>query len=237
MLRVVTALNVPFIDLEKKTATLFRASADLLQQFNIQPGTSNPFSGNGRDQRGKTDRQGVGELSTDTTVAPLAAELAPQYMITVKSNKTGAGLVTASGTYPQGAPITLEVIPNSGERFRIGRTQAVNQYQPKHLSVHHGAAATSYGAILRAALPKSRTKNRFPPFVRCPPFQYRVPGLFPLCPVIKLFQRGSRSFREDILRSEPNGTCATLDVSSFTHGIYFVSARTGAGSATQLIRR
>jgi hypothetical protein len=183
--------------------------------------------------------QGIGELLTDTTVAPLAAELAPQYMITIKSNKTGAGLVTASGTYPQGAPITLEVIPNSGETFQNWQDASGKSVSTQtSYQFTMGAAATSYGAIFKGGTTNVSHEKTLSAVHSLPAISISGNGIISIMSSDKIISaRVTDLLGKDILRCEPNGAYATLDASSFTHGVYFVSARTTAGSATQLIRR
>jgi lysophospholipase L1-like esterase len=240
MLRVVTALNVPFIDLEKKTATLFQSLGQTYcSNLIFSPGQATHFQEMGAINVAKLIAQGIGELSTDTTVVPLAAELAPQYMITIKSNKTGAGLVTASGTYPQGAPITLEVIPNSGETFQNWQDASGKSVSTQtSYQFTMGAAPTSYGAIFKGGTTNVSHEKTLSAVHSLPSISISGNVIISIMSSDKIISaRVTDLLGKDILRCEPNGAHATLDASSFTHGIYFVSARTGAGSATQLIRR
>jgi len=119
MLRVVEAEKVPFIDLEKKTAALYRSlGQSYLAKFLFHAGESTHFVEMGALMNAHFIAEGIKELAQDPEVGKLAAVLAPQYPVTVNSNKAGAGMITVSGTYPEGAPITLNVIPNSGQTFQ-----------------------------------------------------------------------------------------------------------------------
>ena len=119
MLRVVNAEKVPFIDLEKKTAEVFRRLGQkYLAAFIFNPGEGTHFQEMGALLNARLVTEGIKELEADTDVGKLAAALAPQYMVSVASNKTGAGMITESGNYPQGAPLTVKTIPNPGEKFQ-----------------------------------------------------------------------------------------------------------------------
>ncbi len=240
MLRVVTALNVPFVDLEKKTATLFQSLGQTyLNDFFFSPGQATHFQEMGAINIAKLIAQGIQELSTDTTVAPLAAELAPQYMMTIKSNLPGAGMVTMSNTYPQGAPITLEVVPNSGETFQNWQdasgksvsTQTTYQFAME-------AAATTYGAIFKGGPTGVLREKSLSAIPSIPSVSISGNGIISIMSSEKIISaRVTDLLGKNILWCEPNGSRATLHAGSLTHGIYFVSARTNTGSTTQLVRR
>lgn len=119
LMRVVEAEKVPYIDLEKKTAALYRSlGQSYLAKFLFHAGESTHFVEMGALMNARFIAEGIKELAQDPEVGKLAAVLAPQYPVTVTSNKAGAGMITVSGTYPEGAPITLDVIPNSGQTFQ-----------------------------------------------------------------------------------------------------------------------
>ncbi len=117
MLRVVAALEVPFIDLEKKTAALFKSLGEsYLANFIFIAGNTH-FREMGAVTIAGLVAEGIRELADDPDVGRLSAQLAPLHMVNVTSNKTGAATITASGTYPQNAPITLKAMPKSGQTF------------------------------------------------------------------------------------------------------------------------
>jgi lysophospholipase L1-like esterase len=119
MLRVVNAQNVPFIDLEQKTATIFRRMGQAyLAAFIFNPGEGTHFQEMGALLNARCVAEGIKELANHTDVGKLAAVLGPQYLVTITPNKTGAGMITESGSYPPGAPLTIKVVPNSGQTFQ-----------------------------------------------------------------------------------------------------------------------
>jgi hypothetical protein len=242
MLRVVTALNVPFIDLEKKTATLFQSLGQAYcSNFIFSPGQATHFQEMGAINVAKLIAQGVGELSTDTTVAALAAELAPQYMVTIKSNKTGAGLFTSSGTYPQGAPMTLEVIPNSGETFQNWQDASGKSVSTQtSYQFTMGAAVTSYGAIFKGGSTAVKQEPSLYVSVAhpAPAISISGNGIVSILSDDKIISaRVTDLLGRTMAWRQPNNSRATVDISRFSNGIYFVSARTAAGQATCLVQR
>jgi lysophospholipase L1-like esterase len=154
MLRVVDALDVPFIDLEKKTAALFRTlGQSYLASFFFIAGATH-FQEMGAITIARLIAEGIKELATDPDVGKLAAVLAPQYMVTIAPNKTGTGMITASGLYPAGAPMTIKVVPNSGQTFlrwqdADGKSLTIQTKYPFTM----GAAAVSYYAMYQGGTP------------------------------------------------------------------------------------
>lgn len=119
MLRVANTQKVPFIDLEQKTAKIFQSLGQVyLTAFIFNTGEGTHFQEMGALLNARCVAEGIKELSADADVGKLSAVLGPQYMVTVKSNKSGAGMITASGTYPPGAPLVIKTVPNSGEVFQ-----------------------------------------------------------------------------------------------------------------------
>ncbi|MEO6097003.1 MAG: rhamnogalacturonan acetylesterase [Fibrobacteria bacterium] len=82
MLRVVNALDVPFIDLEKKSAALYKSLGQKFLQDNYFSGGNTHFNSKGATEIAKLVATGIAELSSNAEVAPLAAALGPQFEVT-----------------------------------------------------------------------------------------------------------------------------------------------------------
>lgn len=132
MLNVSKELNVPFIDLEKKSVALQkRMGADYCAKFiylgldareypNFPDGSSDGthFQEMGANFMAKFVCEGIEELKSNPDMAKLAAQLKPLHKLVVLSNKPEAGMITESGnTFPEGVSITLKVKPKAGENF------------------------------------------------------------------------------------------------------------------------
>ncbi|MBN1309741.1 MAG: rhamnogalacturonan acetylesterase [Chitinispirillaceae bacterium] len=152
MLRVVNASKVPFIDLEKKTAEIFRRLGQrYLAIFIFNPGEGTHFQEMGALLNARLVAEGIKELEADAGVGKLAAALAPQYMVTIASNKSGAGMITESGTYPQGASLIVKTVPNTGEKFQHwqnGSGTSLTTDTSYHFTM--GAAEASYTAMYQS---------------------------------------------------------------------------------------
>jgi lysophospholipase L1-like esterase len=155
MIRVVNEQKVPFIDLEQKTAKLFQSLGQAyLAAFVFNTGEGTHFQEMGALMNARFIAEGIKELSSDTDVGKLAAVLGPQYLVTVTPNKTGAGMITASGTYPAGALMTIKVVPNSGQTFQRwqdadGKSLTTQTKYPFTM----GTAAVSYYAMYQGGTP------------------------------------------------------------------------------------
>jgi lysophospholipase L1-like esterase len=155
MLRVVNEQKVPFIDLEKKTAKIFQSLGQAyLAAFIFNTGEGTHFQEMGALLNARCVAEGIKELAADVDVGKLAAVLGPQYSVTVTPNKTNAGMITASGTYPPGAPLTIKVVPNSGQTFQgwqdaRGKTIAAASKFKDTM----GAAAITYYAMYQGGTP------------------------------------------------------------------------------------
>ncbi len=239
MLRVVNACTVPFIDLEQKSAALFKSlGQSYLTNFIFIAGNTH-FQEMGAVNIAKLVAQGIKELAADPDVGKLSAILAPQYMMTVTSNKTGAGMITASGTYPQNAPITLKVMPNSGQTFQQWLDANGKSFSTQKLyKFTMGATASSYTAAFQGGTTS----------VLCT----EAPSIVPQTPSITLSGNGRVSVMshekivwvritdisgKSMLYCEPNRDHATLNIGFFSHGTYVVSARTNTGVTTHLVKR
>lgn len=132
MLNVSRELDVPFIDLEKKSVALQkRMEADYCAKFiylgldaneypNFPGGSSDGthFQEMGANFMAKFVCEGIEELKSNSDMAKLAALLKPLHRLKVLSNKPDAGMITEDGnSFPEGVSITLKVKPNAGENF------------------------------------------------------------------------------------------------------------------------
>jgi lysophospholipase L1-like esterase len=252
VLNACNALKVPFVDLERKSAALNKSigqeycagyiyiSLAAGEYPNYPNGRTDKthFQEMGAIAMAQCVAEGIKELSTDPDVGKLAAELAPQYPLNVSTNKPGAGLITASGAYPAGAPITIKVVPNTGETFQQWQDAGGKSITTeKRYQFTMGAAPSSYGASYKGGTAVSRAQA--PSAVRSiPSVVVSDNGMISIMSnETILAARITDLLGKNILYGEPNGNRATLDVGSFSQGIYFVLARTAAGSATQLVRR
>jgi lysophospholipase L1-like esterase len=239
MLRVVTALNVPFVDLEKKTAVLFQGLGQTYLSNFIFDGGSTHFQEMGAINIAKLIAQGIQELSTNADVAPLAAAAAPQYMLTVKANKAGAGMITASGTYPESAPITLKVMPNAGETFQMWQnasaksvgTQTTYQFTMV-------AAATTYFAAFKGGTTPVLCAGKFSaPRVR-PSVYLSASGKLSISSHDRILSASMTDLSgKRILTVQPDRSNVTLDIAGLSHEKYIVSTRTSSGADAQLLQR
>ncbi len=132
MFNVSKELNVPFIDLEKKSVALQKRMGqnycakyiylglDANEYPNFPDGSSDGthFQEMGANFMAKFVCEGIEELKSHPDMAKLAAQLKPLHKLEVLSNKPDAGMITESGnTFPEGVSITLKVKPNAGENF------------------------------------------------------------------------------------------------------------------------
>lgn len=133
MINVSKELNVPLIDLEKKSAAQQRRlgqaycakyiylGLDAGEYVNFPDGISDGthFQEMGASIMAKFVCEGITELESHTDMQKLAALLKPQYLVHIKSNKTNTGKITESeNTFPQGALVTIKVKPDSDEKFQ-----------------------------------------------------------------------------------------------------------------------
>jgi lysophospholipase L1-like esterase len=239
MLRVVNALSVPFIDLEQKTATLFKSLGEsYLANFIFIAGATH-FQEMGAINIAKLIAQGIQELATDPDVGKLSAVVAPQYMMTVTSNKTGAGMVTASGNYPQDAPITLKVMPNSGQTFQQWRDADGKSLSTQKLyKFTMGSAACSYTAAFQGGT-TSVSRAKTPSVIsQSPSMTLSGKGMVSINSNSKILSVHVSDLSGRMLVSRaPNGDYATLYIGPFPHGTFAVSTRTNSGVTTQLVKR
>ena len=237
MLRVVNALNVPFVDLEKKTATLFQSlGQSYCANFIFSPGQSTHFQEMGAINIANLIAQGIQELDTN---AALSGELVPQYMLTVKSNKTGAAMVTASGTYPSTAPITLEVMPNTGETFQQWQDASGKSVSTDTLYKFTMAAApVSYAAMFKGGTTAVSRAPLSIPLSKPAAVTLASNGMLSITSSDRVLQARVTDLLGKVLATlEPNNVHATLNMHAFAHGVYFVSVSTIAGQMTRVVQR
>lgn len=239
MLRVVNALSVPFIDLEKKSAELFKSLGEsYLANFIFIAGNTH-FQEMGAVAMAKLVAQGIKELAADSDVGKLSAAVAPQYMMTVTSNKTGAGTITASGTYPQNAPITLKVMPGSGQTFQQWLDANGKSLSTQKLyTFAMGAAASSFSAAFKGGTTSILCVEAPAAVPQTPSMTLSDNGMISLLSQNKIIQvRITDISGKRMLQFEPNRNRAALDIGKFAQGTYLISTQTTAGLTTQLVKR
>jgi lysophospholipase L1-like esterase len=173
--RVVKALDVPFIDLEKKSHAYFqKLGQDYITKFlflgldageypnfpdGIADGTH--FQEMGAIGMARFVAEGIEELKSHADVGALASRLAPLFPLTVTSNKSSGGTVTVSGNYPAQAPITLKVRPRTGETFQgwksAGGGATVTQ---KRYSFAMPAEPAAYSALFQGGTTRLGNASR-----------------------------------------------------------------------------
>ena len=237
MLRVVNALSVPFIDLEQKSAALFKSlGQSYLADFIFIAGNTH-FQEMGAVNIAKLIAQGIKELATDPDVGKLSAVLTPQYMMTVTSNKTGAGMITASGAYPSGAPITLEVLPNSGQTFQqwsdaSGTTLTANTRHTFTMgSSECSFVARFQGGTRVTEVPPVRSAGRFAIRLLASSAAVSIASIDEEMKSVRVYSPAGRS----LVLVKPNRRFATIDMHAFKSGLYFIAITTVNGDYLRTI--
>jgi lysophospholipase L1-like esterase len=252
MIRVATTLKVPFVDLEKKSATLFQSmgQAYITSYFfmtlavneytNYPTGYSDGthFQEMGAINIAKLVAEGIKELAADPTITPLANLLAPQYAVNVAMNKAGAGLITASGTYPAGPTITLKVIPNAGQTFLRWVNSANTALTTNtHYTFTMGSTANSSIAIYQGgtgivvtypAGPVKKTADRIA-VTLCPSTRTAVVSSIDAMQSVSVLDIAGRT----MLTQKSIGQSIALDLSGLNNGMYFVAVQTTGGKYTR----
>jgi len=132
MINVANELKVPLIDLEKKSAAFMKTvgqayctsfqfmGLDAGEYPNYPDGSADGthFQEMGALVNARMVAEGIKELSSHADVGKLASVLAPLYQVTVQTNKANTGLVTVSGSFPEGAMVTVKVKPTASETFQ-----------------------------------------------------------------------------------------------------------------------
>jgi lysophospholipase L1-like esterase len=238
MLRVVSALTAPFIDLEKKSAALFGSLGQSYCANFLFCGTTH-FKEMGAVNVAKMVAEGIDELATDTVVNPLAAALALQYQVTINSNKPNAGAITRSATYPSGAPITVLAIPKSGETFQAWKDGSGKTVSPDtSYRFFMGSAPASYMAAFKGgATSVSIAKTPVPVSRQAPVITLSEAGMLAVISPEPILSVNITDISGRELRFfKPGCNRTILDMRSFARGRYFASARTAAAMTKQAIR-
>ncbi len=135
LMRVVDALNVPYIDLEEKSRKLFQSyGQEYISRFlflslepneypNYPEGKSDGthFQEMGAVAMAKLIAEGIEELQNNEELEPLANLLAPQYPLYVIKNKEVGSLVTKISGYPKNVPLTIKIISQESDKFEYWR--------------------------------------------------------------------------------------------------------------------
>jgi lysophospholipase L1-like esterase len=234
MLRVVEALDVPFIDLEQKSADLFKSLGQKYLSDFFFIGGNTHFREMGAVGIAKLVAEGIKELADDPEVGPLSVALAPQYMVTVTSNKSGAGMITASAAYPQNAPITLQVQPGSGQTFECWQDETGTSLSTQKLfTFSMGTAARSYVAVFKGGTAIASRAAALT--AKSPPVAVSLSGagiasIDAFDEIISV--RVTDVSGKCILSCKPMRNRASLDLAGLARGWYMVSVRTAAEAAT-----
>jgi len=251
MMNVATELSVPFIDLEQKSATFMKSAGQAYctsfhfmglqvgEYANYPDGYSDGthFQEMGALINARMVAEGIQELSTHADVGKLAAVLAPLYKVTVTPNKTGTGLVTVSGEFPQGATVTVKVMPDSDETFEYwadasGKSLTV----AKLYSFTMGAAAVTFNAMFKGGSAVAVMQNNVA----------RVPCDFNIAYVNKRISVHANQNIQSIKIFDMNGkqvlsnhTVAQnviVNVDAVRSGVYCVVAATSDGISKQMVK-
>jgi lysophospholipase L1-like esterase len=131
MIHAAAALNVPVLDLEKKSKLLMDTMGqaymakfhflglDAGEYPNFPDGSSDGthFQELGALENARMVTEEIARQPNDSILKLLAPILAPLYKVTVNSNLASGGTVTKTRNYPKGATVTLKVKPASGKTF------------------------------------------------------------------------------------------------------------------------
>jgi lysophospholipase L1-like esterase len=228
MLRVVTALSVPFIDLEQKSAALFKSLGEsYLASFIFIAGNTH-FQEMGAIAIAKLVAEGIKELGNDPDVGTLSTVLSPLFKVTVTSNKTGAATITASGDYPPNAPITLKAMPKSGQTF-----EAWSDASGKSLTANSRYSFTmknsecSYTAKFQGGTPIAGKEDIVPAtnhlggIIIGPLTSIKTVSIISTEEMksLRVYNTAGRIMETKY----PNSHCTTIDMHAFNAGAYFVS--------------
>jgi hypothetical protein len=147
-------------------------------------------------------------------------------------------MITKSDTYPESAPITLQVMPNSGETFQQWEDASGKSVSAQtSYKFTMGAAAVTYIAAFKGGT-TSVSFARAPATLRSPSVTLSDNGLLSITAHERILSaRVSDPSGRCILHCEPNGRHAALDIGSFSHGTYIVSALTSEGLTTNKVQR
>jgi lysophospholipase L1-like esterase len=130
MAEVADEMKCTFVDLNMKSYNLFKTtSANYCSRFfyHTYPAGEYPNYPNGSSDGTHFQEMGALTLcklvtdglkeSKDPFIQSLVNYMKPQYTLTVKANKDKSGDITMSNSFPEGAPITVKVLPSNGSKF------------------------------------------------------------------------------------------------------------------------
>lgn len=130
MAEVAAEMECAFVDLNMKSYNLFKTtSANYCSRFfyHTYPAGEYPNYPNGSSDGTHFQEMGALTLcklvtdglkeSKDPFIQSLVNYMKPQYTLTVKANKDKSGDITMSNSFPEGAPITVKVLPSNGSKF------------------------------------------------------------------------------------------------------------------------
>ena len=130
MAEVADEMKCAFVDLNMKSYNLFKTtSANYCSRFfyHTYPAGEYPNYPNGSSDGTHFQEMGALTLcklvtdglkeSKDPFIQSLVNYMKPQYTLTVKANKDKSGDITMSNSFPEGAPITVKVLPSNGSKF------------------------------------------------------------------------------------------------------------------------
>lgn len=132
MIHAAAALDVPVLDLEKKSKLLMDTlgqaymakfhfmGLDTGEYPNYPTGNSDGthFQETGSLENARMVAEEIARQSTDSVLSLLAPLLAPLRTVAVRSDLAAGGAVTRTRRYPAGATVTLKVKPASGKVFQ-----------------------------------------------------------------------------------------------------------------------
>lgn len=131
MINVGKEMNVPVIDLEAKSDSLFeKVGRDYATHYlfnNLQPGEYpnypdgysdfTHFQEMGAIEMSKLVLEGLKEHAADPVVSKMIPFLVPEYKVTVTVENPAGGMITRSNTFPRGMPVTLKGIATPTHQF------------------------------------------------------------------------------------------------------------------------
>jgi peptidyl-tRNA hydrolase len=130
MAEVADEMKCAFVDLNMKSYNLFKTtSANYCSRFfyHTYPAGEYPNYPNGSSDGTHFQEMGALTLcklvtdglkeSEEPFIQSLVNYMKPQYTLTVKANKDKSGDITMSNSFPEGAPITVKVLPSNGSKF------------------------------------------------------------------------------------------------------------------------
>lgn len=104
--------------------------------------------------------EGLREIE-DPYICALQNYLKPLYKVTVKANKTNFGTIAQSNTFPEGCPVSVKVLPSSGNKFLTWNQDGKNVAKTNIFRFKMGAKNTTLtamfegGSEIESVLPSS----------------------------------------------------------------------------------